>query len=509
LELRVNGQRALRLEPADGSPNVIGGADVNFISPGSVGGTIAGGGSSLPIGAFTGSFSNSIGFSYGTIGGGAGNRIEGYGFASTVAGGYSNRIGQAYCSISGGWANAIDGQGSSIPGGEFNLIQTDAVFSSIAGGANNLLQMGASVCAIGGGSGNLIQSNSGSCFIAEGDANAIRSGCADSAIGGGMGNVIESNCEFSAIAGGNGNDIGSGVSYGFIGGGLNNSCNGQFASVSGGSLNQASGNAAFVGGGNGSIALGDSSAIVGGEANSAFGKGAFVGGGVMAIPDNPNRDHNNIANGMDSSIAGGSANTANGQFSAIPGGDRNTALGANSFAAGHRARALQDGSFVWADANEADFASSTPNQFAVRCTGSAAFVTAIDASGNASAGVILPAGSGSWSSLSDRNAKENFEAVNAREVLARVASMPIGTWNYKSQDKTTRHLGPMAQDFRAAFHLGEDERHIASVDEEGVALASIQALNQLVHQKEAKIRELETRLEKLEQLANDGQTDPP
>jgi hypothetical protein len=34
----------------------------------------------------------------------------------------------------------------------------------------------------------------------------------------------------------------------------------------------------------------------------------------------------------------------------------------------------------------------------------------------------------------------------------------------------------MAQDFRAAFGLGADERHIGTIDESGVALAAIQAL---------------------------------
>jgi hypothetical protein len=36
----------------------------------------------------------------------------------------------------------------------------------------------------------------------------------------------------------------------------------------------------------------------------------------------------------------------------------------------------------------------------------------------------------------------------------------------------------MAQDFREAFALGRDEKHITGVDADGVALAAIQGLNE-------------------------------
>jgi hypothetical protein len=53
--------------------------------------------------------------------------------------------------------------------------------------------------------------------------------------------------------------------------------------------------------------------------------------------------------------------------------------------------------------------------------------------------------------------------------------MPIQRWNMKSQDASIRHIGPMAQDFHAAFAVGEDNRHINSVDADGVALAPFKA----------------------------------
>ena len=78
---------------------------------------------------------------------------------------------------------------------------------------------------------------------------------------------------------------------------------------------------------------------------------------------------------------------------------------------------------------------------------------------------------------SDRNAKENFEPVSPREVLNKVAALPISTWNFKEL-RDGRHMGPMAQDFYAAFRLGGSDKTITSVDPDGVALAAIQGLNQ-------------------------------
>jgi hypothetical protein len=63
--------------------------------------------------------------------------------------------------------------------------------------------------------------------------------------------------------------------------------------------------------------------------------------------------------------------------------------------------------------------------------------------------------------------------------------MPVETWTAKGQDPSIRHIGPMAQDFAAAFGLGEDDTHIATIDAEGVALAAIQGLYQVVQDKQA------------------------
>jgi trimeric autotransporter adhesin len=99
---------------------------------------------------------------------------------------------------------------------------------------------------------------------------------------------------------------------------------------------------------------------------------------------------------------------------------------------------------------------------------------------------------------SDRNAKENFTPVNAQAVLDKVASLPITQWNYKT-DKNAEHIGPMAQDFKAAFKLaGPDDKHISVVDEGGVALAAIQGLKQNLDKKDSEIQSLKLQNENLE-----------
>lgn len=102
-----------------------------------------------------------------------------------------------------------------------------------------------------------------------------------------------------------------------------------------------------------------------------------------------------------------------------------------------------------------------------------------------------------FDSTSDREAKTNFAAVDPRSVLHRLASLPVHTWKFK-QGGAARHMGPVAQDFRAAFGLGRDDRHIATVDADGVMMASIQGLYQIVQEKEKEIEQLRARLERLE-----------
>lgn len=177
------------------------------------------------------------------------------------------------------------------------------------------------------------------------------------------------------------------------------------------------------------------------------------------------------------STALGYATTASGRYSTAMGffttvdGDYSTAIGRRA-----KIALAHSGTFLIADATDADFSSAAGNEFAVRAFGGVRIYT----SAGLTSGVTLTSGSGSWSSVSDRHAKENFASVDPRSVLDKLADLPIETWNYKTQDPAIRHMGPMAQDFRAAFGLGVDDKTITSIDSDGTAeLARLQARMQV------------------------------
>jgi len=173
----------------------------------------------------------------------------------------------------------------------------------------------------------------------------------------------------------------------------------------------------------------------------------------------------------------------------------NSVVGDFAFAAGCCAKANHQGTFVWGDSTGADIASTNANSVTMRASGGYRLFTDT----NATTGVFLAAGSGSWTSMSDHNAKENFRAADARAILEKVLALPVQTWNYKSQDANIRHIGPMAQDFKAAFQVGESDTGIATVDADGVALAAIQGLNKKLEDTRAENAELRKRLTELEQ----------
>ena len=101
---------------------------------------------------------------------------------------------------------------------------------------------------------------------------------------------------------------------------------------------------------------------------------------------------------------------------------------------------------------------------------------------------------GTFINNSDRHAKANISSINPRSILDKLTTIPIQTWNYKSEPASIRHIGPMAQDFRAAFQLGVDDKGISNVDADGVALASIQALYQMMREKDRQIEQLQSQL---------------
>jgi len=196
------------------------------------------------------------------------------------------------------------------------------------------------------------------------------------------------------------------------------------------------------------------------------------------------------ASGKDST-AMGYVTTASGSYSTAMGsqttasGDHSTAMGTYASTNG------KNGSFVYGDSSVTSSsiaAASVDNQFVVVATGGVRFWTSLNT------GASLASGSGSWTTLSDRNAKDAVAPVDTRAVLAKVVAMPLNTWQYKAQEAKYRHMGPMAQDFYAAFRLGESDTGIDTVDADGVALAAIQGLYAQLQDKQDEIAALRAEL---------------
>jgi hypothetical protein len=547
VEIRVGGVRALRLEPTTDAPNVISGFEINQVFAGVTGATIGGGGGDIQFVRNETILSGyqSVAANFGTVGGGAGNVIAAGCDLSTVSGGGGNVIlsNSPYSTIAGGFLGLIEGDAlfSTIGGGDFNTVETNADSSTISGGVANLIQASSQVSTIGGGLGNGIGTNSQMCVIGGGGNNRIANFSGYSTIAGGYFNLIDQGAGTSSIGGGNLNQVGAGAGVCTIAGGANNTIgtNSSVSTICGGTANSISNNSTYAlicgGAMNGIYPNNYGSIIVGGNINQILdgAQQSVIGGGGSNVIETNAADstigggiqntiqhdayQSTISGGIDnvigngayrSTIGGGFQNSisAGATYATVPGGAGNVA-GAYSFAAGQQAEAVQSGCFVWGDASAGAVASTAPNQFVARAAGGVTFYT----SPNLSTGVQVPLGGGSWSSVSDRNLKENLQPVDGRDVLRRVAALPIQTWNLKTQDPAIRHIGPMAQDFRAAFPVGEDDKHISTVDADGVALAAIQGLNELLQEKDARIEALQQDLAELKaqvkQLAPNSQTE--
>jgi hypothetical protein len=113
----------------------------------------------------------------------------------------------------------------------------------------------------------------------------------------------------------------------------------------------------------------------------------------------------------------------------------------------------------------------------------------VDSNGNVEA-------RGTISQLSSRSAKHAFGIIDGEALLQRVRALPVMTWSYLSE--ADRHVGPVAEDFHAAFGLGASDRMIAPADLAGVALAAVKALQQDVDERDRRIEALERRLADVE-----------
>ena len=246
---------------------------------------------------------------------------------------------------------------------------------------------------------------------------------------------------------------------------------GSFATDSGGFDNTASGDLSTVAGGRNNTASATDSTVAGGNHNTASGFGGAT-------------------------VAGGTDNTASGFGATVAGGAENTASGIFSFAAGIGAVASGNGSFAIADnCCAANFPVFANNSFGARYTGGFTFASSVNpTTGFFATGCQLFAGGGSWACSSDRDTKTAFDVIDPQSILQNVADMPITRWRFQGEADDVRHIGPMAQDFRAAFGLGHDDKTISMLDAQGVAFASIQGLHQMLQQKDAKLIQQDARL---------------
>lgn len=461
---------------------------------------------------------------------GAGFANQANGTSSLVIGGFDNRATNIDALVGAGAGNRATGARSVIVGGGYNLASGN--FSFIGGGGRDgtgSTAAGTDVdrdhrafgkwSFIGGGTGNVTG--------VSGSGDAVRS----SAVAGGARNTASG---AQAFIGAGGCNVASGVSAVVAGGG-------QTADTGACTFgNVASGNFSFIGGGFANIAAGSSSVALGQSANAAH-SGSFVfsdgtsyssngtgtfnveaSGGMFVSPTtriqmgSQTRQNITLWGGADEYGIGVQSGTqyfrSGSAFAWFQGGthDDNTF---NPGTGGTRVLTLeQDSSMTFGTGgSNGEFLKLNPTNN--RAIGSQSFTlffrsnsdfcwyrggTFSGSSCDPGAGGVLAMSltsggltvNGTFVSASDRNRKTSIQPVDVRSILAKVAALPISSWAYKA-DAGTPHIGPMAQDFKRLFNVGTDDKTISMVDADGIALAAIKGLNELVKEKDAKISKLE------------------
>jgi len=495
--VRVNGGRGLEIDPVSSglfasSVNILAGGNMNLISSGVLGGVIAGGGVSAPG---TLSDRNQVLGDFGTVSGGSGNSATN---DATVVGGGQNQALGSYAVVAGGISNYASAysfaagtqakanhSGSFVwadnSGGDFATARSNTFIIRAAGGVGIGVTNPVPLAALDVG---------GNVYV-EGDTLQLRG---------------STNLEYPYLRGRNGAvELGGGTALlktirlwnvaaadymDLMAGQI--TCSGP-VNTSGypvnlsGSLNGLGYNTDFGGQTvNGPVLYGQTSGALGINADAVTKHGVLFWNtsGVGINMNNPN--------GASLYVKGdrpGLWQQSVGWFENINGSSNTSPA----------LRVVTD------SGNTPDGAlsvSANGTGLIARFGNSSDFVADIRTNGTIDAVVFNP--------TSDRNAKEHFKPVDALAVLEKVTALPISEWNYKVAEGI-RHVGPMAQDFQAAFNLGEDDKHIATVDADGVALAAIQGLNlkltEELERRDVENTELKQRLEKLEQLVNQKQRD--
>ena len=402
--------------------------------------------------AFVAGFGHTALGAYSSVSGGYGNSANA--LYSHVSGGGHNEASGNYSNVSGGDGNAATGDWANVGGGQFDTASGD--YATISGGVSN---------------------------IASGPQTAV---------------------------GGGGHNTATG-DQAVVAGGWDNDATGWRSAVSGGVWNTASGSWSSVGGGASNLAGNNDATVSGGAYNTASGWGSTISGG-----------DENSASGTQSVIAGGARDTAWGELSAISGGAYNVALSYACAIPGGKYNRIDTAAdyslaFGWGvcinDSFQTIFYNSdSSGRVGINrdgCADGIDYPLHIGTDGSNGNGAHLTEG-GSWTSKSARDSKDNFEPLDGKQLLEKVSSMQLEAWNYKGTDE--RHIGPVAEDFAAAFDVGtirEDDgmrenHYLAASDVAGVALIGVQELTKENAELRQRIEQLESMVQALLAQTNGG-----
>jgi len=447
-----------------------------------------------------GDWANVIGYSNtadgdsATVSGGFDNSAGGY--AATISGGSHNSAAGAYSVVGGGGDNTASGDMATVAGGAGNTASnTNAAVgggtSNSAGGTNSTIAGGMTSTATGNSSfigGGAFNTASGTSVAIAGGSNNLAEGLL-SFVGGGEYNKARGDYSVVCGGGGGGTDSNSALgSYTVIGGGRENNIGNYFGStISGGWQNTISEHYSVIAGGYANSISATKSIIAGGESNTISGYLSAISGG-----------RNHTIEGNFSAIAGGTDNSTSGSHSLIAGGDYDT-LGIN----GDYCLVFGNNVYLNNSYRVGFFESVNHGRLGINRDdrdGGINYPIHVGTSSANGNGAYLTAG-GTWTSTSSRAKKDRFEPLDGAEILDRLAAIPIEAWQYKGTNE--RHIGPVSEDFVAAFNVGtthedgsRDNEYLSHGDVAGVALAAIKELNK----KTEKISELEDKVARLEAL---------